>query len=386
MSGGTGTAQRQTPSLAVSPVAPRSVPGAGPAFQTIRGRAAGIDLGLLPQTPTTARKWAQSVVCAWGVRSQDAEEIALVVSELVTNAVRATLSLRQEVPTPILLRLSEDMRRNILIEVADAHPQPPAPRDPGDDENGRGLLIVGTLALNWGGIPAAERQDHLGAHAPRGRHPMNAARLAPARPGLPHGDAAVITTDSGSAEAGARAGALFGRADLGQDAVARALGRAFPRWLFWADELGWHARRNAGCFWARLSDPGVRAYSLTHPSVLVLLLLVDVQDQMDRPGADEDTASGVLTVQQVRSLRRALKRVLWPDPMLLVRDIMAARLAAEFPGALIGYAGLAWTATPLDDDGAPAGEPIQTESAPSLAGILRVRQAAHQHALPGAAR
>jgi anti-sigma regulatory factor (Ser/Thr protein kinase) len=56
-----------------------------------------------------------------------AADTELLVSELVTNAVKAMAGQQQ---AAIRLRLSSDSAR-VLVEVWDAEPQPPAPKDLG---------------------------------------------------------------------------------------------------------------------------------------------------------------------------------------------------------------------------------------------------------------
>ena len=58
-------------------------------------------------------------------------------------------------PTAVRLRLSSDNAR-VLIEVWDADPRPPAPKDLGEDgtpdpqeEGGRGLFLVAALSTRW---------------------------------------------------------------------------------------------------------------------------------------------------------------------------------------------------------------------------------------------
>ncbi|MGW1275524.1 ATP-binding protein [Streptomyces tsukubensis] len=74
------------------------------------------------------------------------DEALLVVSELVTNAVRhgtGTIRLR--------VRRTGDLLR---IEVTDQSPRAPQPREAGPlDESGRGMLIVAMLAAEWGVSP-----------------------------------------------------------------------------------------------------------------------------------------------------------------------------------------------------------------------------------------
>ncbi|MEW2390857.1 SpoIIE family protein phosphatase [Streptomyces venezuelae] len=91
--------------------------------------------------PGRARELATRQLHAWGL-----EELSfateLVVSELVTNAVRYAGG-------PIQVRLIRD--RTLLCEVADpGHTSPHLRHSTEDDEGGRGLLIVAQLVQRWG--------------------------------------------------------------------------------------------------------------------------------------------------------------------------------------------------------------------------------------------
>jgi hypothetical protein len=100
---------------------------------------------------------ARQVVWEWNL-SHLAEVTELVVSELVTNGLRASAGLTTSrfagklvVGTPpVRLWLYSD-RERILIRVWDGNDQMPARRDadPGAD-SGRGLLLVESLASDWG--------------------------------------------------------------------------------------------------------------------------------------------------------------------------------------------------------------------------------------------
>ena len=71
----------------------------------------------------------------------------LVVSELFTNAVRATGT--AEVFAPVRLWLLSD-KRSVMILVWDSSPQPPVRIDATcDAENGRGLLLVEAISSRW---------------------------------------------------------------------------------------------------------------------------------------------------------------------------------------------------------------------------------------------
>jgi anti-sigma regulatory factor (Ser/Thr protein kinase) len=69
----------------------------------------------------------------------------------VTNAVKVTAG--REDQTAVSLRLSSDNAR-VLIEVRDADPRPPAPKDLSEDatpdpqeEGGHGLFLVAALSV-----------------------------------------------------------------------------------------------------------------------------------------------------------------------------------------------------------------------------------------------
>ncbi|MFH9983559.1 ATP-binding protein [Streptomyces sp. NPDC017179] len=81
-----------------------------------------------------------------GTEAHDA--VVLVVAELAANAV-----LHGRVPGRAfaLALFFEEGRDAVRIEVGDTHPARPARRAPGPDQNGgRGLVLVGALAADWG--------------------------------------------------------------------------------------------------------------------------------------------------------------------------------------------------------------------------------------------
>jgi anti-sigma regulatory factor (Ser/Thr protein kinase) len=113
-----------------------------------------LDLAALDITPGCARSWVRAVLREWGWRDQELIDLAeLFVSELVTNAMRA--SVRARVPA-LRLAIAAD-RRHVMISVRDFAPGAPAPRRAGDDEDGgRGLQIVGELAERFGWEPPSD--------------------------------------------------------------------------------------------------------------------------------------------------------------------------------------------------------------------------------------
>jgi hypothetical protein len=100
---------------------------------------------------------ARQVLWEWGLSalSKNAE---LLVSELVTNAIHASLPADRILP--VHLWLSCD-RSRLLIQVQDANRHPPAPTgtEQGDDESGRGLHIVDAISTKWGWHT---NEDHSG--------------------------------------------------------------------------------------------------------------------------------------------------------------------------------------------------------------------------------
>jgi anti-sigma regulatory factor (Ser/Thr protein kinase) len=103
---------------------------------------AHIDLPLGVQAPRSARTAVCAVLAGWGYRDGHwLENAAVVVSELVTNAVRhggGCLELDIE---------SHDGR--VIIAVADGSSVVPRRRDP-DDAGGRGLALIEGMSAGWG--------------------------------------------------------------------------------------------------------------------------------------------------------------------------------------------------------------------------------------------
>jgi len=105
-----------------------------------------LELGALPSAIPCARLHARQLTWEWGLDALSAK-VELVVSELVTNAVQASRSLRQ--PGPVRLWLLMGASR-ILILVWDASEQVPVRMDPNaDTESGRGLLLVEVMSTSW---------------------------------------------------------------------------------------------------------------------------------------------------------------------------------------------------------------------------------------------
>jgi anti-sigma regulatory factor (Ser/Thr protein kinase) len=108
------------------------------------------ELDAVPASVAAARGHLARVLAEWGL-GHLGEAAALVLSELMTNSVRATRAIAGAAPPPaVRLWLRGDTARVRLI-VGDAVTDVPVPRAAGqDDESGRGLAIVAALAEDWG--------------------------------------------------------------------------------------------------------------------------------------------------------------------------------------------------------------------------------------------
>jgi anti-sigma regulatory factor (Ser/Thr protein kinase) len=106
-----------------------------------------LELAPLPGAVPCARLHVISVLCEWGLRDL-ADDAALVISELMTNAVTASAVLPGR--PPVLLHLVAG-ERSLRVEVHDQSPLEPVPGDPAAGaESGRGLLVVAALSLDCG--------------------------------------------------------------------------------------------------------------------------------------------------------------------------------------------------------------------------------------------
>ena len=102
-----------------------------------------LELGALPTAVACARWYAKQVLSEWGLK-EFSERVELLVSELATNAVKASQS--PDWIFPIRLWLRSDGAR-VMILVWDINPQPPTRVEADEEaESGRGLLLVETLS------------------------------------------------------------------------------------------------------------------------------------------------------------------------------------------------------------------------------------------------
>lgn len=117
---------------------------------TVLGLLGRITLPGRTESAACARAWTRTALATRHQAVRD--DVLLLVSELVTNAVRHSDSARPG--GTITLTLSEPAPGLIRIEVTDAGSPADTPhvrpRPDDHDENGRGLLIVQTIATAWG--------------------------------------------------------------------------------------------------------------------------------------------------------------------------------------------------------------------------------------------
>jgi hypothetical protein len=106
-----------------------------------------LELGALPGAVPCARLHARQVLWEWHLGTFG-ESTALLVSELVTNAVRISRECAPD--SPVRLWLVSDTTQ-VVVVVWDASPLPPVRIDADDDaENGRGLMLVDAVSERWG--------------------------------------------------------------------------------------------------------------------------------------------------------------------------------------------------------------------------------------------
>lgn len=105
-------------------------------------QVAAWDLAPDPEEVSRARALAMAQVRAWELDTELLITTELVVSELVTNAIRYASG-------PIQLRLIRD--QTLICEVSDTGHTSPHLRHAGmDDEGGRGLFLIAQLTQRWG--------------------------------------------------------------------------------------------------------------------------------------------------------------------------------------------------------------------------------------------
>ena len=157
MSGGTGAVPARSSGARLAPSAEQSS-GAGTAVQSWPLET-HLPLHALPTAPGCARDHVRAVACEWGL-SGLAETAELLVSELITNAIHVSrhLNVRADVPAvPVVHLWVISDGSSIIVYVWDANNDMPQRRNGRpDEEGGRGLMLVETLAKDWGAYRQAD--------------------------------------------------------------------------------------------------------------------------------------------------------------------------------------------------------------------------------------
>jgi anti-sigma regulatory factor (Ser/Thr protein kinase) len=149
--------------MMTSEARPLAGPAIGSAWQCARpGQPRPLEAGTfalvtLPTSPFWARRYTRSFLDSCQGMSEDTAETAeLLVSELVTNAIRfasnpAPAPRYSERASAGLITLSiRHFREGLLIEVHDTDSNPPIRvRADQHAESGRGLMLVDALSKEW---------------------------------------------------------------------------------------------------------------------------------------------------------------------------------------------------------------------------------------------
>jgi anti-sigma regulatory factor (Ser/Thr protein kinase) len=104
-----------------------------------------------PGAPRLARRFVVATLAEWGL-THLADDVALLVSELVSNVVRHT-------DVGAVMQLTRDAL-HLRCSVVDRGGNLPHRRHPSpSDQSGRGLLLVDTIASSWGSMTTAGRTE-----------------------------------------------------------------------------------------------------------------------------------------------------------------------------------------------------------------------------------
>jgi anti-sigma regulatory factor (Ser/Thr protein kinase) len=137
----------QAGSLSAARVGGRNAGEPGwPCYPRIAMRTPGTEPGAI----SAARKFTTLILERWGAADRGSD-VAVVVSELLSNAVRHGLA-PTDGPPPAGIRLGLlHSGPSILCAVTDPSGAPPVPREPDWlDEGGRGLHVIASLSDGWG--------------------------------------------------------------------------------------------------------------------------------------------------------------------------------------------------------------------------------------------
>jgi anti-sigma regulatory factor (Ser/Thr protein kinase) len=122
--------------------------GAVDPADTATVRTAAFRLDPVPESAGRARRIVRALLPDWGL-GRLVEDVDLVVSELVTNALLHSGEDTAVTEDPIRFELELSEGR-LTACVIDSSPLPPRPEEAADTaESGRGLVLVEALAADW---------------------------------------------------------------------------------------------------------------------------------------------------------------------------------------------------------------------------------------------
>lgn len=125
-------------------------PAAGARPETTADRRFRFELAAHPGAVAQARRVTRTQLTGWALCEDTCDTAALVVSELVTNAIVHTASAQ----IVCELQDGEDLVRIAVRDEGCAPGEPhPSPQRP-EEEHGRGLLLIESLCRSWGAQPA----------------------------------------------------------------------------------------------------------------------------------------------------------------------------------------------------------------------------------------
>lgn len=134
-----------TDAAAGRPLGLGAAPAVGP-DRVAAERRFRFELAAHPGSPAQARRLTRARLTHWSVGEDTCDSAALVVTELVTNAIVHTASRR----VVCELHDGDDLVRIAVRDEGCAPGEPhPSPQRP-EEEHGRGLLLVEALCHSWG--------------------------------------------------------------------------------------------------------------------------------------------------------------------------------------------------------------------------------------------
>jgi anti-sigma regulatory factor (Ser/Thr protein kinase) len=125
----------------------RTIVASPPSLASRWPKTSRLALGPLSSAVPCARLHAKVILREWNL-ARLADEAELIVSELTTNALKASMSLTETQPTVVDLLASHEW---LIVQVWDAlSATPDLQAHAPDAEAGRGLQIVSLLSDRWG--------------------------------------------------------------------------------------------------------------------------------------------------------------------------------------------------------------------------------------------